>query len=202
FKNGAYQPFKTNDGRIKPQAARFRIFEYVRDDNNNKDVKVREINLRTDPTAKVTWRVHLANRKANFCQFNGQQGALDTKGGKPFFYTSYSAGGVRNSDIKGLQERRNRLELDAQERTIKAGDPTKVVQLAVNHPGLQKIETLGELRTDSDGNLLVIGGMGFADHFANAHPLTTYANNDGWFDDVSDGPIGVTVEIDGTAYEA
>src|SRR5262249_12312709 len=107
FKDGTYQPFKTNDGRIKPQAARFRIFEYVRDDNNNKDVKVREINLRTDPTAKVTWRVHLANRKANFCQFNGQQGALDTKGGKPFFYTSYSAGGVRNSDIKGLQERRN-----------------------------------------------------------------------------------------------
>src|SRR5215471_6724742 len=69
-KNGVDQPFKTNDGRIKPQAARFRIFEYLRDDNDEKNLKVREINLATVPTARITWRVHLANRKANFCQFN------------------------------------------------------------------------------------------------------------------------------------
>jgi hypothetical protein len=44
--------------------------------------------------------------------------------------------------------------------------------------------------------------MGLADHTANAPALSTFADNVGWFDDVSDGPIGATVEIDGTTHEA
>jgi L-Lysine epsilon oxidase N-terminal/L-lysine epsilon oxidase C-terminal domain len=195
---GTYQEFKIN-GRIKPQAARFRIFEYLQDDDGT--TQIREINLATAPTAKITWTVHLANRKANFCRFAGQQGSLDKKDGKWFFYRSYSAEKVRNPRVKGLQRRHEHLDLDPGEAKIEAGDPKKVVQLAVNHPGLAKIKTLGELRTDTDGRLIVIGGLGFADHVPNAPDLSTYANNDGWFDDVSDGPIGATVQIDGTTHE-
>ena len=38
--------------------------------------------------------------------------------------------------------------------------------------------------------------------FARAHegkPADTFANNEGWHDDVSDGPVTATLEIDGRA---
>ena len=57
---------------------------------------------------------------------------------------------------------------------------------------------LGDMRTDDDGRLLVLGGFGHS-----ASPtrkgLPTYANNDGWFDDVSDGPVNAQVRLNGAA---
>src|SRR5260370_17268307 len=48
------------------------------------------------------------------------------------------------------------------------------------------------MKTDSKGRLLVLGGHGHSGTF-NAgfgHPrIEDYANNDGWFDDTSDGPV-------------
>src|SRR5262249_35588352 len=58
---------------------------------------------------------------------------------------------------------------------------------------------LGQLRTDAEGNLIVLGGQGQASYqSATPPPLTTYANNDGWFDDASDGPVTATVMIKDT----
>ena len=56
---------------------------------------------------------------------------------------------------------------------------------------------LGELRTDEAGRLLVFGGKGES---APAIPSTvamTFANNDLWYDDTSDGPVDATVHIAG-----
>ena len=56
---------------------------------------------------------------------------------------------------------------------------------------------LGELRTDDAGRLLVFGGTG---HSGPAIPGTiavTFANNDLWYDDTSDGPVDATVRIAG-----
>jgi hypothetical protein len=51
---------------------------------------------------KITWTVHLANRKPNFCEFHGQAGAKDTHlvNGKsePFFFLSFSNNA--SSDLK------------------------------------------------------------------------------------------------------
>ena len=54
--------------------------------------------------------------------------------------------------------------------------------------------SLGELRTDRDGNLLVFGGHGVS-RSRTGKPPVTFANNDDWYDDTSDGPVDATVTI-------
>src|ERR1044071_6904571 len=54
--------FKDAEGRVKRQAARFRIYGL-----NEAGSAVKEI---TAETAEITWRVHLANRKSGWYQFN------------------------------------------------------------------------------------------------------------------------------------
>ena len=53
---------------------------------------------------------------------------------------------------------------------------------------------LGELRTDEAGRLLVLGGRGRS-FSPNGVALTTFANNDGWTDDTSDGPVTARVRL-------
>ncbi|HKG79798.1 MAG TPA: LodA/GoxA family CTQ-dependent oxidase, partial [Pyrinomonadaceae bacterium] len=60
---------------------------------------------------------------------------------------------------------------------------------------------LGELRTDDAGRLIVLGGFGHSASYNNK-PATTFANNDGWHDDTSDGPVRATVRINGQEFEA
>ena len=60
---------------------------------------------------------------------------------------------------------------------------------------------LGELMTDGDGRLVLLPGPGRAYSKGN-HPLTTFSGNDGWTDDVCDGPVHATVRIDGRTIEA
>ena len=55
---------------------------------------------------------------------------------------------------------------------------------------------LGEITTDSGGRLVVLGGRGKSGSLPGA-PITDFANNDGWYDDVSDGPVTARVRIDG-----
>jgi hypothetical protein len=59
------------------------------------------------------------------------------------------------------------------------------------------IKSLGELQTDGDGRLLVLGGAGTSLSTATPTraPLTTYANNDTWFDDVADGPVSAHIKF-------
>ena len=54
---------------------------------------------------------------------------------------------------------------------------------------------LGEIRTEKDGRLLVIGGFGKSGAADKAPPIKHYANNDGWYDDVSDGPVTAQVTL-------
>ena len=51
------------------------------------------------------------------------------------------------------------------------------------------LDYLGELRTDAAGRLLVLGGTGRAYQAPSAGALSDTFNNDGWFNDVSDGPV-------------
>jgi hypothetical protein len=208
--SGAQGSFKmSSDGRLKPQAARFRIFEYEKQADGKfqpiGEVKVSDVSR----TVAIEWTVHLANRKASFCRFLGQAGAEDT----PLLFASYDNTDpllrARNLDVTTLAERKKRLELDPGIRSI-AGGATTVMHFAVDHdlgemkPNGEtklKIKTLGELRSDRDGHLVVIGGMGQSDFDGAVHePVRTFANNDGWFDDVSDGPVTAKLTIDGTDF--
>ena len=67
--------------------------------------------------------------------------------------------------------------------------------------------SLGELRTDKKGRLLVLPGKGRTaaqiDEYNVPIPLTGDLNNVGWFDDQADGPVSATlVFADGSTEEA
>ncbi|MDQ3789356.1 MAG: LodA/GoxA family CTQ-dependent oxidase [Actinomycetota bacterium] len=178
----AVPPFKTG-GEIKPQAARFRVFEYT--ESGGKYSVSREITLDEKDVVDLTWQVHLANRKASFFTFKGLAGS-------PLVPT---ASPRRNAAVVD----RRTLEIDPGPRKISGRSKGPVVfakgtstkPAAELWPAPQPsppIEYLGELRTDGAGRLVAIGGKGVAGGRPGA-TITDYANNDGWFDDVSDGPV-------------
>ena len=53
---------------------------------------------------------------------------------------------------------------------------------------------LGEIRCDADGRLVVLGGFGKSATVSSSL-ITHYANNDGWHDDTSDGPVEASVVL-------
>src|SRR5262249_18043783 len=108
------------------------------------------------------------------------------------------------------------LELDPGPQRINGGDTTTVANFAIDRDLKKKkpsgetklkIRTLGQLRSDTDGRLVVIGGMGQSDFDLGwPGPSETigqgnFANNDGWFDDMSDGPVDAELTIDGAKQD-
>ena len=60
---------------------------------------------------------------------------------------------------------------------------------------------LGEIRTDDDGRLLVLGGFGNSGSPSN-NALGGFGDSDEWHDDVSDGPVTATVTVGGQTFTA
>ncbi len=158
---------------VKRQAARFRIYGYDAQGN-----VVQELNA---GQADVRWTVVLANKKAEWHKFNGSDGEL----------------------APSMMPRRNPKVADRSSLIIGASPATvsREVQTAeligtlwVARP--PRSVPLGEIRFESDGRLLVLGGFGKSDTWNNS-PIQEYANNDGWYDDVSDGPVTATVTLNG-----
>ena len=173
--------YKNAKGEIRREAARFRVYGY---DSEGK--VVREI---TAADAEIVWEVHVANRKAAWYQFLN---ALDLK---QFAMTP----GFRNASITGVL--RGGLVIDPGPRRI-CGRDRKGPEYAFDQgwisftPGSPIMLPLGEARTDGEGRLIVIGGAGHSASASGAE-ATTFANNDGWYDDTSDGPVRATVRIGG-----
>ncbi|HLB90371.1 MAG TPA: LodA/GoxA family CTQ-dependent oxidase [Terriglobales bacterium] len=157
--------YKDAQGRIKRQAARFRLFGY-----DGRGQLVKEI---TDDDATIGWTVHLANKKAEWKEFDGLNASAPP----------------RNSGVKDRQK----LIIDPEPRTI-----TGLGQTAKFDTGkfMDTVVPLGEIRTDDQGRLLVLGGFGHSESPQNKE-LTHYANNDDWHDDVSDGPVNATIAFHG-----
>jgi hypothetical protein len=179
--------YKAADGRVKPMGARFRLYEYAT--VNGRLVPVREVNLDTPGVVAITWTVHLANKKASFYDFSGPAGE------------SAPPAALRNATVTD----RTSLENDYGPRSIsgRSTSPTSFtpgaaqVSCVVDQSGAAVIPYLGQLRTDASGRLIVLGGQGHsASNVTPAPDLGTYANNDGWFDDTSDGPVTAVVTID------
>jgi len=183
-------PYKVG-GLIKPQAVRFRIFEYQW--ISGVLTPVREVTLDTPGVMGISWSAHLANKKASFYRFRGPFGEKEPPGP------------LRNA---GVADRRS-LEIDFGARTVSgrslgpvefragtSGNPATEA-CPLNGSGAPVIDYLGELRTDDEGRLIVIGGKGKAASSVSPAPaLISYANNDNWFDDISDGPVTAVVTVD------
>lgn len=176
---------KTRDteGAIKRQASRFRIYGY----NCSGDV-VREIDAND---AEIQWTVHLANKKGKWYQFRM---ALDIPEAKDI------KAPLRNADLVAARDRRA-LAIDPGPRTIE-GKRTSGKAYQFDSGTFRGIPVpLGEIRTDEAGRLLVLGGHGESASpsrkpiFDRANPAS-FGNADGWFDDVSDGPVTAKASID------
>lgn len=154
------ESYKDGVASVLRQGARFRIYEY---DEAGK--AVREI---TSADAEITWRVHLANRKA----------------AGPKIFTV----GNRNPGIPPEY-----LIIDPGERSIPAGDPGP---LPLVGKFLGSDVRLGELRTEESGRLIVLGGHGRSFSPIGA-PIDDTFNNDGWYDDTADGRVSASLRFHG-----
>lgn len=192
FKDGKFESFR-DGARIKRQAAKFRVFEYV--DDGAGGLKPIEVVV-SDEVLDIEWRVHLANRKGSFFRFNGQSGADDL-----YVKRSKKVKELRNPDVPA--ERRRELEIDPGEKLVsfKAPGPVKLE----NPNQLVKfIPDLGEIRVDEAGRLIVLGGHGITGSNGSPVPdINDYANNDTWFDDVGDGSVKARIKLaDGSHADA
>ena len=176
------EKFKDAAGRIKRQAARFRIYGFDANGNAVKEIVVED-------GVSITWEAHLANRKAVNYNF---ENALDLG---PFS----KAAEKRNKTVVGAD--RNQLIIDPGSRTISGKNTQGAAHMFDGGYFFSTPVTLGELRTDEAGRLLVLGGTGKSASL-DGSPPTTFANNDGWYDDTSDGPIRATVRIGSEEFEA
>lgn len=205
-----FRSFRDAQGRILRQGARFRVFEY--DVVDSQFVNFREVHVGTD-VADIEWRVHIANRKASFFVFDGQNGAEDN-----YVKRSQIPAGtqikedpdrtnLRNASVPAC-ERAAKLDIDPGEKLITAGRPGCSVELS-NPNANVPIQSLGTLKTDDQGRLIVLGGCGQSEtnkrncDGSPAVPIDEYASNDTWFDDAGDGSVKARVRLaDGTCVDA
>lgn len=181
------QDFRDDQGRLRRQAARFRIYRI-------EDGKEEEITLQTAGIKSIVWNVHLANKKPSWYTFEPAEGENGYAPNHP----------LRNPHVKN----RHKLLIDAGPRKIDGANRSGAhFDMASVPPGYhgahfpegalnpvnEAITTLGELRTDADGRLLVLGGYGISGTTEERVHIGDYANNDNWWDDTSDGPVGASI---------
>jgi L-Lysine epsilon oxidase N-terminal/L-lysine epsilon oxidase C-terminal domain len=167
--DGTESPLESykDGGRVKRQAARFRVFEYEQALDGTL-----ELQGEVTADAEIEWKVDLVNRKA----------ALDR---------NVRPAEPRNTDIA---DRDSLIIRNPQPVAISGQDqPGSVLQGKF----LGTDVYLGELRTDARGPLLVLGGRGTSLSVPAGVQIIHFANNDRWCDDVSDGPVSATVTLPG-----
>lgn len=184
-----FSSFKDQDGRVKRQAQPFRV---LRSDD---DANYEEVTLSTEGVQSIEWTVHLANKKAAWYQFSEMQGNLLL--GEE---NSYQRQGVkfRNSSVTDPAARQ-RLIVDPGPRVISGANQS--VEIGRNnipddypHGSFPNsaptygypVNSLGTLKTDAEGRLLVLGAYGRA---GGDEAITSYGGADTWYDDTADGAV-------------
>jgi hypothetical protein len=164
-------------GALKRQSARFRVYGL--------NAAGRAVTELTADKAEIRWTVHLANRKSAWYQF---QIALDIP----------EAGSAPTSWLRNLTiVDRNRLVVDPGPRHISGRDAGGGPAYSFDTGTFLGTRIyLGEIRTDPQGRLIVFGGHGKSASYNGARAVT-FANNEGWHDDTSDGPVAAEVTFAG-----
>jgi hypothetical protein len=186
--------FKDAEGRIKRQAARFQIYVYDKESPLGRPLKIGDAvkgGGNQGTLVDIQWQVYLANKKAVWYTFDALSGEHGYGKDHP----------RRNADITDT-EARQQLIIDPGPQVVNSTS-RRHASFTREHadlysptfpPDLQprSITTLGDLKTDDTGRLLVLGGhgnSGTADSGLGYPRIEEYANNDGWFDDTSDGVV-------------
>ena len=167
-----------DSGALKRQAARFRVYGL-----DARGGIVRELTA-ADIDVDIAWTVRLANTKAAWYGF---QLALDIP-------EAATPGVDPTTPRNPMTTDRAALAITPQARSVSG----------IQHPEVRFDDGrfmgepvyLGSAWTDEAGRLVVLGGHGKAASHDGRIALT-YANNDGWHDDTSDGPVTARVSLGG-----
>lgn len=193
--------FKDSLGRVKRQAAKFRIFKTV--GKSKKEIKLSDKDIDS-----IEWTVHIANKKPIWYTFSELLGDLEF--GEQNSYEKQKVP-FNNPDVINPDERK-KLIIDPGPRNI--NKPHDIVEFSrynipanysngsfppVNAGGSQ-IDSLGELRMDNAGNLIALGGFG---NVTGSAQIDSFRGASGYWDDVSDGYVTATIHLkDGTSIDA
>lgn len=172
--------YRDKMGALKRQAAQFRIYGL-----NADGVAVKEITM---DNADITWHSQLANQKSSWYQF---QIAMDIPDAMdPDIPPSL----LRNIDVND----RDSLRIIGEPHEVSKPNETSGYVFEGNF--FEKSVYLGEMRTDEKGRLIMLGGHGDSAN-VNGNIAVTFANNEGWHDDMSDGPVTAEVKYNGLSLE-
>ena len=170
--------YRDPTGALKRQAVRFRVYGL--------DAAGAPVAELTAQNAEIRWTVHLANKKSAWYQF---QIALDIP----------EAGSAPPSWLRNMTiSDRASLVIDPGPRHIAGIGGAEHTFDTGQFLGTKVY--LGEIRTDSQGRLIVLGGRGKSASYNGARAVT-FANNEGWHDDTSDGPVTAEVTYAGRKLE-
>lgn len=121
----------------------------------------------TDDDVDIEWTVHLANKKAATRDQPGTTSELEIDPG--------------TATVSGTN----------QHTAIDSGTITFPADPQYSGSGSATVP-LGDLRTDDDGRLIVLGGHGDAGS-PTGESIHDFTDNPRWYDDTSDGPVTATV---------
>lgn len=189
IKGNTVENFKDASHCIKRQGQVFRVFE------NETELLPGKNGVDT-----IEWTVHLANKKAAWYQYTELRGNMLYPDNA---YTESSQ--FEDVELRNLSySPRKDLIIDAGPRTISGIN--ECIELGDNEDGLQEnyhtsfpnstvknglpVTSLGTLRTDSEGRLIVFGAYG---HAGGDEPLTNYGGSDTWHDDIADGSVSCKI---------
>lgn len=169
-------PYRDATGALKRQAAKFRIYGF-----NAAGKAVKELNL---DNAEIKWTAHLANQKSSWYEFQLALDIPEAADAPPSL--------LRNNNVKNRAE----LLIDGGKRHISGCSQKGRDEFSFSGKFMGTRVYLGEMRTDEQGRLLMLGGYGKAENI-NGDLAITFANNEGWYDDIADGPVTAKVKYKG-----
>ncbi|MGY2803581.1 LodA/GoxA family CTQ-dependent oxidase [Bradyrhizobium sp. USDA 4506] len=185
--------YKDTNGRVRRQAALFRLYGYDKDGNNLGELPLRSAN--GEPAVEVEWSAHLVNKKGAAHRF--QDGLVSNA---PTRLRNSNGASHHYPDTRSPDERAE-LIIDPGVRAISSSGASDNPRFDTG-AFLGVPVYLGELQVDDGGRLLVLGGLGRAGSTipdnpigADARSTDYWANNDYWYDDVSDGPVSAAVML-------
>lgn len=171
--------YRDDTGALKREVAEFRIYGY---DAHGHVV----CELGMGDGVDIEWTVELANHKAAWYNFELALDIPETAAATP----------STRRNAKVLLPDRGRLAIRPGPRSVSRPNAAGPEYRFDGGNCMDVPVSLGELRTDARGRLWVFGGQGKSGSF-DGSPLTTFANNDGWYDDTGDGPVTARVRVDG-----
>jgi L-Lysine epsilon oxidase N-terminal/L-lysine epsilon oxidase C-terminal domain len=188
------EDFRDRSGHLRRQAARFQVFRHGSEHPEDPGVPVRP---GAGDVSAIEWTVHVANKKASWYEFIVGSGSSGYAPDHP----------LRNREVDDPAERQQQLIIDPGPRTVRGPNQSRSFSADDNPdhypvtfpPGSiepNAITTLGGMRTDETSRLIVLGGFGRSGSNRLPPKVDDYANNDGWWDDMADGPVSARLIMD------